>query len=103
MSLAERDRNGRWTPGASTHREIPIALLREAFERSGLTPAQVARSLDWYDSRGYLDGHRVKRALGICPTGFGRGYGNKRIRSTTYNRAVKLAEAIGADPVDLGL
>lgn len=82
---------------------VPIAPLREAFERSGLIAADVARTLDWYDYNGRADGHRVKRALGIIPSGFGRGYGNKRIRSTSYERALMLADAIGIDPVDVGL
>jgi hypothetical protein len=104
MSLAERDARGRWLPGVgSGAREIPIAPLREAFERSGLTAAEVARRLDWYDHHGRPDGHRVRRALGMRPVGFGKGYGNKCIKTTSYERAVMLAEAIGVLPIDVEL
>lgn len=103
MSLAERDERGRWLPGCTVEREVPIAPLREAFKRSGLTAAEVARVLDWYDHRSRPDSHRVQRAFGIAPSGMGHGYAPKRIRSTTYERALMLADAIGIDPVDLDL
>lgn len=105
MSLVERDARGRWLPGRTYMRrcEVSIAPLREAFERTGLTATEVARSLNWYDHRGRADGQRVKRALGILPSAMGRGCGSKCIRSTSYERAVKLADAIGIDPVDVGL
>lgn len=109
MSTAEQDRDarGRWLPGHAPSNgarfEIPVAPLREAFERSGLTAAEVARVLDWRDPRGRIDGRRVKRALGIVPVAMGRGYGPKCVRSTSYERALKLADAIGVDPVDVGL
>jgi len=92
MSLAE----------TRTHREVPVAPLREAFLRSGRTAVEVARSLDWYD-KGRPDGYRVKRALGIKPSPFGKGYGLKCIQSTSYDRALRIAYAIGVDPVDVGL
>jgi len=103
MSLAERDARGRWKAGAARYREVPVAPLREAFECSTLGAADVARALDWYDHRGRADGHRVKRALGIKPVNFGHGYGWKRIQSTSYDRALRIAYAIGVDPVDVGL
>lgn len=85
------------------HLEVSVVPLREAFERSGLSAADVARALDWRDHRGHADGRRVKRALGISPVDFGHDYGFRLIRSTSYERALRLAYAIGVDPVDVGL
>jgi hypothetical protein len=84
-------------------REILVAPLGEAFKSSGRSAVEVARALDWYDHRGRPDTQRVMRALGLKPVHFSRGYGAKCIRSTSYERALKLAHAIGIDPVDVDL
>jgi transcriptional regulator with XRE-family HTH domain len=44
--------------------KVPVAPLREAFLRSGVTAASVAFTLGWME-RGKRDGARVKRTLGI--------------------------------------
>src|SRR3954447_7434572 len=116
MSTAQRDARGRWVPGhiplntfppgntppnpfppgnQMGRAEVPVAPLREAFERSGRTAADVARALGWYENRRRAPGHRVRRARGLAPVNFGRSYGPKCIRSTSYERALRLADAIG--------
>jgi len=89
-------------PPRKPYREIPTAMLREALERSGLTPTDVARSLGWY-VHGRADGRRVARAIGLVTTNMGHGYGHKRQQTTTYDRAVAIIRAMGFDPVDFDL
>jgi hypothetical protein len=83
----------------SGHREVPVAPLREAFLRSGLSRCEVARRMGWGNKAGY----RASRALGLVPTPMRRGYPPKHIETTSYDRAVQLARAIGIDPTDVGL
>jgi hypothetical protein len=81
--------------------EIDLAPLREAFLRSGKTPADVARALGWRKPNGVADGPRVRRALGMRPAW---SNGRKRLRQRcSYETAVKLADAIGVDPYEVGL
>jgi hypothetical protein len=87
-------------------RKVEVALLREAFLRSGLTAGDVARVLGWRaagSQRGRADSQRVKRYLGITPYPGTRGYPPRLRERFSYEMAVKLAEAIGVDPVDVGL
>jgi hypothetical protein len=81
------------------HREVPIAPLREAFERSGLTAGDVARRLGWMRP----DHKRVQRQLGIAPTSRQSNSNPYYIESTSYARALELAEAIGVSPVEVDL
>jgi hypothetical protein len=82
---------------------VDVAPLREAFEQSGLTLSEVCRRLGWYCpkvNRPSLgpDTARLRRALGTQH--HGRGYVNRRIG---YDLAARIAEAIGVDPVEVGL
>jgi transcriptional regulator with XRE-family HTH domain len=72
--------------------KVPIDKLRAAFEASGLTAAEVARRMGWFDGR-CADSARVKRALGIYPSiSNGRRSPRRMIDAET---AGLLAEAIG--------
>ena len=99
MSATINNRNG----NRGGLREIPVAPLRAAFLRSGMKRTDVARVLGWTDSRGCPDGQRFARAIGLVATPHGRGYGMQYRQTTSYERAVELAEAMGYDPVDFGL
>lgn len=83
-------------------REIDLAPLREAFHASGRTLADIARTLGW-SLHGRPDSGRVSRALGIRPYNPGRGQPNRLRAACSYEMAVRLAEAIGADPYEVGL
>lgn len=85
--------------------ECDLAPLREAFLRSGLSAADVARALGWTcqaHGRPHADGPRVKRALGLKPQQNGDGLVTTRQRCS-YEMAVRLAAAIGVDPWEVGL
>jgi hypothetical protein len=72
--------------------KVPVAPLREAFLRSGVTAGQVATELDWLD-RGSPDASRVNRALGITDT---ISHGRRHLRSMVDAEIVMLiADAIG--------
>lgn len=81
-------------PGSTAHRTaIPARLLREAFERSGRTLSEVARSAGWVRRRGDLwqaDTRRLRRAL----------YRQEQVQAATAER---LAAAIGVDPYEVGV
>jgi hypothetical protein len=85
---------------------VPVAPLREAFERNGLTSTEVARELGWYETtpkKVRLDTGRVRRTLGLRSeqTRANRGKGYRQ--HVRYETALKLARAMGVDPVDVGL
>lgn len=86
---------------------VLVEPLRLAFERSGLSPSEVARALEWTSrrpSRGWVDadGTRVKRYLGLVA--YSDGSGRRRVRKyVRHETALALTAAIGADPVDFGL
>lgn len=91
-------------------REIDLTPLREAFLARGERSVDVARRLGWEDVRGRADGQRVLRSLGVNPCYYsiprGRNKGEKRRgyrRTTSYENAVRMARAIGVDPVEVGL
>jgi hypothetical protein len=69
--------------------QVPVAPLREAFLRSGLTATEVARAAGWV--RHQADCARVARSLGLR--------GSQEF--VTYANALVLADAIGVDPVDV--
>lgn len=76
---------------------VDNTALREAFLASGMSKNAVAR-------RAGMDDSQSSRALGVLPLRDKRRpgvvYYNKRC---TYETAVKLAAAIGVDPVDVDL
>ena len=76
---------------------VDNAELREYFERSGMTACQLARDLEWWngvEGRGRRpDASRVRRTLGITRS---RRRINRRL-------ALKVALAMGVDPVDVGI
>ena len=80
------------------HREVPVDGLREAFERSGLTSGELARRLGWTKP----DGYRVYRQLGLTAHHTHRGRVEYR-QTMSYRRALEIAQALGVDPVDVGL
>lgn len=82
---------------SSLRKEVDVTLLREAFLRSGVSAHAVARELGWTRP----DGARVRRALGISVQ-HSRGCRFYQ-RSMSYDRAVRIAEAIGVDPAEVDL
>lgn len=70
--------------------EVPVEVLREAMRNTGLSLPDVARAMEW-------DLGRLRRALGLR---LDRG---KQRMAVRYETAVKFADAIGLDPVDLGV
>jgi hypothetical protein len=86
--------------------EVPVAPLRSAFLRSGVSAYEVAARLGW-TRRGRYIGHeipdtsRVKRTLGLKPY---RTNGRNVVRQrVTYDRAVEVADAIGVDFHEVGV
>lgn len=80
----------------------PTAPLREAFERSGKSYAEVALALGWYATvkgRQRADATRLRRALGASPES---NSGKPRVM-VNAELASRLAEAIGVLPVEIGL
>jgi hypothetical protein len=59
--------------------------------------ADIARRLGWERQRVVADSHRVRRTLGLRP--FNYGYQTKM----DYETALRITEAAGLDPVDVGL
>jgi hypothetical protein len=87
---------------------IDNAPLRRAFQRSGMSAGLVARRIDWLyrrDGRELGDGTRLQRALGMADRrGSGRGPTSRphRARSIDIDVAARIADAIGADPREVG-
>lgn len=80
---------------------VPNKPLREAFERSGLSPQQLACFLGKERmSRGYPcgDGGEIRRALGIRRD----SEGNFR-QEISEDKALAYIEALNLDPVDFNL
>lgn len=81
-----------------------VALRREFERRRDLgwvTPTDVAYRCGWVNKHGAPDVSRVVRVLGItkCKTK-GYSYFQRAIREEI---ALQLVDALGADPVDVGL
>jgi hypothetical protein len=81
---------------------IPVGPFREAFESSEMTLADVARRLDWYDSRGDADGSRLSRVLGLRPQQNNSRTPRKR-EWLSYDNAERLCDALGLDYWQVGL
>lgn len=101
-----------WAPMTSRKEDlVPVAPLREAFERSGLRACDVAHALGWVRrGGGSADTQRVRRSLGLAH------YTSTRTRADGsrsswravnerigYEHAVRFAAAMGVDPVEVGL
>lgn len=80
---------------------VPNALLREAFLRSGRTPRDLAKDLDWPNGRSY-DASRVKRTLGLAEDISGSNGRHSTRRTVNVQLAVRMAEALGLDPWEIG-
>lgn len=79
---------------------VPVAPLAEAFLSSGLSLVEVCQRLDW--SKRHTT--NLRRSLGLAPCW------NPAARANTswaqrigYDHAVRIAEALDVDPVDVGL
>lgn len=87
---------------ALTRYEVPVEQLRDALqkavERGETTYSEVARRMGWMKP----DGFRVRRAVGIAKS-YARRSGRQQQEFMSYDLAMALAEAIGVDPVDVGL
>lgn len=97
---------------ARRNREVDLAPLREAFEVSGRSAADVARAMGWFCTNKFggrgkpqtvADGPRVRRALGLRPEQTKAGYPPALRQRCSYEMAVRLAHAIGVDPHEVGL
>lgn len=87
----------------------PVAPIREAFEAGGGSAVALAHTLGWYGTRtgrtpseranAKADSSRVRRALGIIPDRKGGPCRQQITLSTAY----RLVDAMGLDPVDVGL
>lgn len=88
--------------GGRAGRGVPNDALRQAFLESPMSAAEVARAVGWFDSKGgCADGTRVRRTLGLRPA---HENGQARVYQRVGSRnAVKIAEALGLDPVEIGL
>ena len=85
--------------------------LREAFLRttnSGVSQASIARHCGWMRTRARApmgDVTHLKRLLGVTP--FHSYHAGKRYtyyrKTVSYDDAVKIALAIGADPFEVGI
>jgi hypothetical protein len=85
----------------STDNSIDVVTVREAVERSAMTHLDIAEALGWKDWRGFRDGKRVRRCLGLMPE-YSRGHVTYRKRMG-FPLAYQFAMVLGLDPVDLGL
>lgn len=92
----------------ATDDRVPVEPLAEAFRRSRMEAADVARELGWFKveaktQRRRPDGNRVMQALGLVSYNRGGGRGRGTREHVSREQATKLARAIGAWPVDVGL
>jgi hypothetical protein len=88
---------------------VPATPFRERFlhlqEREGLTLAELAARLEWYEKRREQpvqrpDSTRVARVLGLSKDGQIKGTENKLVE---YDNAAKLCRALDLWPVDVGI
>jgi hypothetical protein len=77
--------------------EIDVAPIREAFEQARISKGELANRLGW--TRPNID--QVNRALGYRPDSNSRGRSTRQRMS--YTLALRIAEAMNVDPVDLDL
>ena len=77
---------------------VPNDALREAFEDSVVDARTVALRCDWVRPCGKPEGDRVARALGLRRRGNG-----DTTRYLSEPVALKLGDALGLDPWEVGL
>ena len=83
---------------------IPVEVLQEKFLDSGLTAVELAQRLGWTRDHGRrADGERVRRYLGLIQQPGGKGRVAKYKVRMYDSTALEIAEALGLDPVDIGL
>lgn len=90
------------------NQRVDVAPVRRAFLASGMSAAGLALRLGWIHDKDNEkhrvlvgDGSRVERRLGLREsTSHGRYYLAEDI---SLNHALKIADALGVDPEDLGL
>jgi hypothetical protein len=90
---------------------VPVAPLREAFVSSKLTSSELCYRLGWVrldrrfsPPREYADTQRLRRALGLAPNWNASAHAFVSVATRIgYDNATRIAEAIGVDPVDVGL
>lgn len=85
--------------------DVPTGVLREALEKSGLTPLDVAKNLGWRNSEGVFDGRRVKRYIGLQKYSVG-GKRKRKMqfrKKCRYSTAITMIRGMDLDPVDFGL
>lgn len=86
---------------------LPIQKAVLKFIENGGTWTRVCAELGWMETETKPESSRLQRCLGLRKTSTGGNsharqytYTTKRI---TYENAVKIIQAIGANPVDFGL
>lgn len=75
--------------------------FKKAFLESGLTARELAEELGWY-TKPHPDGQRVRQALGLVVE-HRKGGGSKFRERVHKELALQLCEALGVDPIDVGL
>lgn len=76
--------------------EIPVEKLLRAFNKSGLSKSELARRMGW--ERVKPDVHRVNQYLGMEA-----GSNGEKRKRLTYKVALRLCEAMNADPFECGV
>jgi hypothetical protein len=79
------------------HDRVPVAPLREAFLRSGVTAYELARRLGWTKP----DPDRVEKQLGLRRDTNGHGSSTTLRGTTSQARALEIIRALDIDPVDV--
>lgn len=88
---------------------IDVQMIRDAIDEHGIDHYELAQRLGWYIDNRYRtpDSTRVKRRLGLIDVRNGRskniGLAPHKQRFMLTSTAVKMLEAVGLDPVDIGL
>lgn len=73
--------------------------LREAFLASGVSASKLAEGLGMTAGKGKPDTSAVKRSLGLMP----ESGGTAMRRTMREEKALRFAEMLGLDPVEIGL
>jgi hypothetical protein len=84
---------------------VPVEVIRDAIQASGVSWSELARRLGWFRlraGRSVPDDMRVRRHLGLHPS-YSHGAVYPRQRRVGSERAVELLRAANIDPMDVGL
>lgn len=84
--------------GSNQTGDVPVGPILAAFLRSGMTRGQLARKMGWLRA----DNTRAGKELGLVAKNHG-SKGSWAKKFLTYDLAVRLVEAIGADPYECGV